>query len=558
VARRHQSRRLTAALAAGSLGWVFVAIGVAAPAAHADVQPAHDPATYYAGTEGLTGAALAAELNSIIDGHTTLTYAEVYTALPYTDEDPDNPDNLIVFYSGTSLDKDARCGAGSCAGLWNREHSWPQSHGEIGTSGPGADLFHMRPEFSDTNSSRGNKDFDDGGSATVPSCAPCLATPTSFEPRDAIKGDLARGLFYMAVRYDGDPDDGFAGDLEMAATIPSSGPNLGKLSTLVAWSMADPPDDRERARNDLIDGSYQHNRNPFIDRPEWVCSIWGSEFDPGSACDTTGGNVAPTTSPVTGSAAEDTATTVTLTATDDDGDPLSYAVTTEPQHGTVTLDGSLATYTPVADYHGPDSFTFTASDATATSAPATATITVTPVNDPPSVSATTPLGATVGSPVAATFPTSDPDGDPVTISAVTGAAHGSVSFSGTTLTYAPTSGGSDTLGVTVSDGQGGAATTQVGVDVAKAAPGLRIAARGLEPGEPGMVKVKVRGVAGLAATGKVTVTMGSKKLTARVVNGVARFRVRELPDVTKLKVKARYSGDRRYAAASAKRSFSLT
>ena len=106
---------------------------------------------------------------------------------------------------------------------------------------------------------------------TVNSCTPCRIDGNSFEPRAAIKGDLARGLFYMAVRYDSGPN------LEMAETLPTSGPFMGKLSTLVAWSLADPPDDVERARNNLIDDAYQHNRNPFIDHPEWVCSIWGSQ-----------------------------------------------------------------------------------------------------------------------------------------------------------------------------------------------------------------------------------------------------------------------------------------
>ena len=235
----------------------------------------HDPATYYGGTDGLSGATLAARLHAIVKGHTTRSYAQVYNDLPVTDADPARSGYLIDFYSGTSILATNKCGSSCAGGAWNREHTWPQSHGDFGTSaGIGTDLHHMRPEFGTTNSSRGNLDFDTTAAGTaVPSCAECRRDSDSFEGRDATKGDLARGLFYMAVRYEG---DGGELDLKMNdLTCNAAGaPNLGKLSTLVRWSLADPPDDRERARNDLVDSAYQHNRNPFVDHPEWVSSIW--------------------------------------------------------------------------------------------------------------------------------------------------------------------------------------------------------------------------------------------------------------------------------------------
>jgi endonuclease I len=87
-----------------------------------------------------------------------------------------------------------------------------------------------------------------------------------------VKGDIARGIFYMAVRYDG--DDGFA-DLEPNDSVDNgSAPYIGRLSVLLAWSAQDPPDAAEQARNDVIYDQFQHNRNPFIDHPEWAGAIW--------------------------------------------------------------------------------------------------------------------------------------------------------------------------------------------------------------------------------------------------------------------------------------------
>ena len=148
---------------------------------------------------------------------------------------------------------------------------WAQSRGGFSTSaGPGTDLHHLRPEDVSVNSTRGNKDFDDGGSA-VSGCSACSSDADSFEPRDAVKGDVARMLFYMAIRYEG--DDGF-NNLEMSSTVGSSSSQIGDLETLLAWSSADPVDTFEMRRNDRIYSQWQGNRNPFIDHPEWAAAIW--------------------------------------------------------------------------------------------------------------------------------------------------------------------------------------------------------------------------------------------------------------------------------------------
>lgn len=225
--------------------------------------------TYYATAEGKTGAALKTALHDIIKTQSKVTYDGVWNALKVTDQDPANSNNVILVYSGRSQSKSTNGGG---VNDWNREHVWAKSHGDFGTAtGPGTDLHHLRPEDVTVNSTRGNKDFDLGG-GPVSEAPGSLTDSDSFEPRNAVKGDVARMLLYMAVRYDG--GDGFA-DLEMNDKVNNgSAPLFGKISVLKQWNLQDPPDAFEQRRNQVIYDTYQHNRNPFIDHPEWVNSIW--------------------------------------------------------------------------------------------------------------------------------------------------------------------------------------------------------------------------------------------------------------------------------------------
>ncbi|RMI43224.1 endonuclease I family protein [Streptomyces triticirhizae] len=243
----------------------------AAPAAPVDaVAPADVVDDYYADAEGLTGEPLKQALHEIISTDvTTLTYSQVWDALKVTDRDPADPDSVILLYTGLSRDADAN---GGNVGQWNREHVWPQSHGDFGTSpGPGTDLHHLRPSDVQVNSDRGNKDFDEGGTES-PRAPGNYTDADSWEPRDEVKGDIARMAFYMAVRWEG--GDGFA-DLEVNDTTGNgSVPYLGRLSTLLDWHAQDPPSAAEEARNATVFEDFQGNRNPFVDHPEWVEEIW--------------------------------------------------------------------------------------------------------------------------------------------------------------------------------------------------------------------------------------------------------------------------------------------
>lgn len=211
---------------------------------------------------------------------TQFSYNAIINQLKHTDEDPDNPNNLIEIYTGWSVDKES---FGSGTTDWNREHTWSKSHGGFGDVAPaGTDLHHLRPCDSTVNSTKSNKYFDNGGTVVTDASPPagysgntgCKQSSYTWEPRDADKGDVARMMMYMAVRYEG-TDTSY--DLELVDHIynehASGLPLYGKLATLLQWHVEDPPDAWEIRRNNRIAES-QGNRNPFIDIPGYAARIW--------------------------------------------------------------------------------------------------------------------------------------------------------------------------------------------------------------------------------------------------------------------------------------------
>ncbi len=235
---------------------------------------------YYSTVTNQTGAELKEVLYNIVKGHTAIKYTyssgdmDVWRALEKTDEDPANPDNVILIYTGKSIPKTSKA-KNNQSDYWNREHVWAKSRGDFGTStGAGTDIHHLRPCDATVNSARSNKAFDNGGVAHREATL-CKTDSDSWEPRDAVKGDIARMMFYMATRYEGkDPSDYDSKDLILVNTVidDKSGKH-GVLSALLKWHEADPVDEFERKRNNTIQ-SIQKNRNPFIDHPEWAAKIW--------------------------------------------------------------------------------------------------------------------------------------------------------------------------------------------------------------------------------------------------------------------------------------------
>jgi len=225
---------------------------------------------YYNSTFNKSGTELKSSLHNIVKGHTQYPYTssspDVWDILKNTDEDPDNSSNVRLFYTGWSYKKSDQ-NTGDNNG-WNREHVWAKSHGGFGNDPPaGTDVHHIRPADVTVNGARGSLDFDNGGSLYTDDdgATECRYDGDSWEPRDSEKGDTARMLYYMAVRYEGNGEP----DLELSESIPSSGPYFGKKSTLYSWHLQDTADAWEKRRNERI-FSWQNNRNPFIDHPEFA------------------------------------------------------------------------------------------------------------------------------------------------------------------------------------------------------------------------------------------------------------------------------------------------
>ncbi|MCD4833689.1 MAG: endonuclease [Bacteroidales bacterium] len=299
------------------------------------------PAGYYDDASGLSGDGLKSALHNIVDDHTEKSYDDLWNILRESDEDPDNSDNFILIYTGRSLAKTESYPA------WNREHVWAKSHGDFGTTPPaGSDAHHLRPCDVSVNSDRGNKDFDNGGTQHS-EATECYWDSDSWEPRDAVKGDVARMIFYMAVRYEGDVSG--EPDLEIVDYVnssPNKEPLHGKLSVLLQWHIDDPVDDFERNRNEVV-YSYQNNRNPFIDSSQFVARIWGGAVlnNPPVISNVENNPVNPTSSD---------AVSVSATITDSDGNitnaELHWGLSSGSLTSTIAMSVSLGdTYTSNSD-----------------------------------------------------------------------------------------------------------------------------------------------------------------------------------------------------------------
>ena len=184
-------------------------------------------------------------------------------------------------------------------------------------------------------------------------------------------------------------------------------------------------------------------------------------------------NDAPVSNADTSTTSEDTSVDITLSATDVDGDSLTYFIVGDVSHGTVTLSGNTATYTPTANYNGTDSFTFKANDSTFDSNIATVTITVSAVNDIPVATADT-ASTNEDTSVDITLSATDADGDSLAYLIVAGASHGTVTLSGNTATYTPTANynGSDSFTFKTNDGtvDSNTATVTITINAVNDAP----------------------------------------------------------------------------------------
>ena len=279
---------------------------------------------YYAHVNTSSASQLRCSLHATIKGHTVYPYSggttNTWSILEIADEDPNNAGRILDAYRNRSyLKVTDRAGSGS--GLkYNREHTWPNSLGFGSTTGnlglpnaPYTDTHMLYLTDAGYNADRGNKPYANcslssgcgervtevnngsgGGSGVYPGNSNWFKTPDgnagSFEVWGQRKGDMARAILYMAIRYEGgtDPNSGQSEpDLELTddrskIVITSSSPAyMGLLTTLLQWHQADPPTAAEKARNEVI-YSFQGNRNPFIDHPEWATASLFTSTKPAS------------------------------------------------------------------------------------------------------------------------------------------------------------------------------------------------------------------------------------------------------------------------------------
>lgn len=196
------------------------------------------------------------------------SYKDNNTVLKYTDPDPKGSGKAICIYSGRALD----------SGAWNKEHVWAKSHGFPNESyEPYCDAHHLRPSTTKINSTRSNKDFGEVPNAT-PDAYGNKTNNVLFEPRDEVKGDIARMMFYMETRYGSNTKY----NLKLVNSQTTSASDLngrfGNLETLIKWHYDDPVSKEEIYRNNVIFDNYQHNRNPYIDHPEYVDYVYPSKY----------------------------------------------------------------------------------------------------------------------------------------------------------------------------------------------------------------------------------------------------------------------------------------
>ena len=278
-------------------------------------------AQYYDSVDDSSAQSLRDSLHAIIDDHNRYPYTssstDTWDVLEVADEDQDNPDNIVTIYRNATFLK--RNGGND---FYNREHTWPKSYGfpDNGPSPnyPYTDMHHLFLSDSDYNFNRSNKPYDNcdagclenatvsnndrgglgGGYPGDSNWTDGDFTNGRWETWAGRRGDVARALMYMDVRYEGgthgvngspEPDLILTDDRNLMDQS-NTGDNeavgyMGLLSVLLQWHKEDPVDLVEIQHHETV-ASFQGNRNPFIDHPEWaecvfenVCQVF--QMNPG-------------------------------------------------------------------------------------------------------------------------------------------------------------------------------------------------------------------------------------------------------------------------------------
>jgi endonuclease I len=227
--------------------------------------------------------------NRIISTHSAIPYTgspiDVWDACKLADEDPDISENVLLIYGYTNNDgipdtdktrnKNLQDTGSGNSGVWNREHVFPKSlaNPQFGTDepGPGTDVHNLRPADRDRNSTRSNRKFTDGsGNSGI------ISANGGWYPGDEWKGDVARIVMYMYLRYHGS-----GSQVSQTNCLPinvgfgeSLDSDLNMIDLFLKWNKEDPVSNFEANRNEIL-SEIQMNRNPFIDNPYIATLIWG-------------------------------------------------------------------------------------------------------------------------------------------------------------------------------------------------------------------------------------------------------------------------------------------
>lgn len=250
------------------------------------------PAGYYDDAEGLTGVPLRQALTTIISAnYQQLSYSGARQAMFQNVEDRGGDQVTCVYSNVTStIGCLSSCANTSGSAGFDTEHSWPQSF--FNSALPmQSDLHHLFPTQTCWNNSRGNTRFGYALSINNSNCVPndvsyrgpSAQGDTVYQVHLGHRGDTARAMLYVITRYwDSNAFNAPNGPQNVTAT---------QLQVYLAWHAEDPVDDFERTRNDRV-FAVQNNRNPFVDRPEFVNMIWGGGGTP-SPSPTAGGSPSP-------------------------------------------------------------------------------------------------------------------------------------------------------------------------------------------------------------------------------------------------------------------------
>ena len=281
---------------------------------------ADPPDGYYDSVDATNSTTLRSSLHAVIDDHHKIPYTDnddtdTWDVLELADEDPNNSSNILDVYKNASYPK-----FGEGNKFYQREHTWPSSYGfptDNSQNYPYSDCHMLFLVNGSYNGSRGNTLYRNCNAA-------CMEKPTdvsngqgggtgeypgnsnwrtgsgstgTWETWIGRRGDVARALFYMDVRYEGgthgdtgtwEPDLILTDNENLIVSDTQDNQPvayMGIFTVLLQWHVEDPVDDVERNRNDAV-FSFQGNRNPFIDHPEWVECVFNDdcEFCPTLDC----------------------------------------------------------------------------------------------------------------------------------------------------------------------------------------------------------------------------------------------------------------------------------